>query len=500
MPLARIVTDFPEHAGTLAEELRRRGYAVEFSSPELAGKAPADLEIDFEICAEPDALSRASELAEQLHTDVAISPGTLRYESPRETEAVADSAGESLPVAEPFSAESWHGITAAEEPVRPAEPSRAESAEPVPIEPMPATDDWQEFAADSEQHHSQTVPPAETAFDDELDIARAAAQDNTAEHTAEVAAPSLQSARASEKVSEIAARAGEKSAAALQLAGVAAGALWASARHWTREFWVSARQRSQEYSERFQVSRAEMRAERQQKLLDLEKRRALAQERAAELEAAREAAAARLQELLRERGALTEAQPAPPHKMAAPPSVMPASKASVFSREIFARKLRLPMVRGHQPQLEAVLVGVAAACLLFAVGVAVASFHTRPAISNTFNQPSTPNGITVQGGSKGVTVKAGNPGVTLTPNAPGHSTAVAHTQSPVKPSGAIRQPSGPSDVTIRSFPSARSASPRTSGTDRVSDDVTIRHFGGASNPPSQTGARAELKHYSDLDN
>lgn len=496
MPLARILTCFPEHAVTLSDELRRRGYTVEFSSPELAGKAPADLEIDFEICPEPDALNRASELAEQLHADVAVSPGVVHYQEPHTTEPIADVAGESVPVAEPSSAEWWHGITAAEEPVRPAELGMSESAEPLPIEPTLATDNWQNFVADSEQHHSQNVPPAETAFDDELQIARAA-QDNTAEHRAEPIAPSLQSARASERVSEIAARAGEKSAAALQAAGTAAGALWASARHWAAEFWASARQRSQEYSERFEVRKAEMRAERQQKLLELEKRRALAQERAAELEAAREAAAARLQELLRERGALTEAQPAPPQKIAAAVPAKSPARPGFFNREIFARKVRIPLMRSYQPQMEAVLVGVAAACLLFVVGVAVASFHTRPAISNSLNQPSSSNGVTVQGGSSGVTVKAGNPGVTLTPNPATRSTAVSPTQSATKPSAAVRQRSGPSDVTVRNFPS----SSRASGSNRVSDDVTIRHFGGgATNPPAQSGPRAELKHYSDLDN
>ena len=77
MPLARILTRFPEQADALSQELRQHGYTVEFSSPELAGKSPADLEIDFELCAEPDALSRASELADQLHADVAVSPGIL---------------------------------------------------------------------------------------------------------------------------------------------------------------------------------------------------------------------------------------------------------------------------------------------------------------------------------------------------------------------------------------------------------------------------------------
>src|SRR6185437_6458859 len=77
MPLARILTRFPEQADALSQELRQHGYTVEFSTPELAGKSPADLEIDFEICAEPDALTRASELADRIHADVAVSPGVL---------------------------------------------------------------------------------------------------------------------------------------------------------------------------------------------------------------------------------------------------------------------------------------------------------------------------------------------------------------------------------------------------------------------------------------
>lgn len=443
MPLARILTRFPEHAGALSEELRHRGYIVEFSSPELAGKAPADLEIDFEICPELDALSRAGELAEQFHADVAVSPGVVLYQADGTTGPGPNPASEISPAA-------------------------AEAAPPVPGDEM--------VAAEEPLRQAEAEPVI-----------------------AQSAEPAAQSGTAAERASEIAARASEKSAAALQAAAVAAGEIWASARHWAREFWASARQRSQEYSERFEVRRAEMRAERQHKLLELEKRRALAQERAAELESAREAAAARLQELLRDRGALTEAQPAPPQKIAAAAASKFPGKEGVFSRGMFAAKARLPWPRTYRPQVEAVLVGVAAACLLFVVGLAVASFHTRPAISGSLNPSS--NGVTVHGGrGGGVTVKAGSPGATVIPNPAPHSVPLARTQPAGKPSAAVRQRSGGSDVTIRNFPAARKPGSRASNADRVSDDVTIRHFGGPTNPPAQAAPRAELKHYSDLDN
>lgn len=444
MPLARILTRFPEHAGALSQELRHRGYTVEFSNPELAGKAPADLEIDFEICAEPDALSRASELAEQLHADVAVSPGVVQHHEHGATEPVANAAGEALSPAATQVPE--REMIAGDGPVR---------EEPLAAAPAPA---------------GRVVM--------------------------EVAGPAVRSGTAAEKASRMAARAGGKSAAALQAAAVAAGELWASAGHWAQEFWASARQRSREYSGRFEARRAEMRADRQHKLLELKKRRALAQERAAELETAREAAAARLQELLRERGGLTEAQPAPPQKMTAATAANSPGEAGVLSRGTFADKARLPFARVYRPQVEAVLVGVAAACLLFVVGLAVASFHARPALSTSLNQPS--HGATVQSG--GVTVKAGAAAAPVAQPVKAQP-AAARTQAAQKAAPADRQRSAESDVTVRHFPTAAKPSPGRGGSSRhVADDVVIRHFGAQVQPPAQTAPRAELKRYSDLDN
>ena len=77
MPLARILTAFPERAESLAQQLRDHGYTVEFLSPEKAGMLRADLEIDFEICDQKVVLRRAAELANKLHTDIAVSPDAL---------------------------------------------------------------------------------------------------------------------------------------------------------------------------------------------------------------------------------------------------------------------------------------------------------------------------------------------------------------------------------------------------------------------------------------
>jgi len=148
--------------------------------------------------------------------------------------------------------------------------------------------------------------------------------------------------------------------------------------------------------------------QRDQKAQEQERLRALELERAAELEAAREAAAVRLQELLRERGGLTEAQPVPPQKPVAPePS--PVAAATDKTPGLFGRRMRIPISRAYRPQLQAVLMGVAAACCFFVLGLAVASFHARPAISDTIQQPRQAQpgyqGVTVKGG--GVTVQAG---------------------------------------------------------------------------------------------
>ncbi|MGZ7074123.1 MAG: hypothetical protein ACXVKL_16915, partial [Candidatus Angelobacter sp.] len=103
MPLARIFTRNPERTADLSTQLQQQGYSVEVTRPDQANLAPADLEIEFEICERADVLDRAADLASELGADIAVAPGVLQMVA--------------KPVAEP--------------PVR--EPIMAEAPKPVPV-------------------------------------------------------------------------------------------------------------------------------------------------------------------------------------------------------------------------------------------------------------------------------------------------------------------------------------------------------------------------------
>ena len=78
MPLARIFTRNPERTTDLSSQLKQQGYSVEVTRPDQANLAPADLEIEFEICERSDVLDRAADLASELGADVAVAPGILQ--------------------------------------------------------------------------------------------------------------------------------------------------------------------------------------------------------------------------------------------------------------------------------------------------------------------------------------------------------------------------------------------------------------------------------------
>jgi hypothetical protein len=92
MPLARIFTHHPERTTSLSGELQQQGYQVEVRSPDQIHLAPADLEIEFEVCDRADVLERAASLADELQADVAVAPGVLQ--------PIQQNAAEALPAAE----------------------------------------------------------------------------------------------------------------------------------------------------------------------------------------------------------------------------------------------------------------------------------------------------------------------------------------------------------------------------------------------------------------
>src|SRR5437764_6141484 len=77
MPLARIITRFPEYASALSQQLQLEGYSIEVTAPgEIHGRT-ADLEIDFALCNPAEALQRASRRATELGADIVVASGVL---------------------------------------------------------------------------------------------------------------------------------------------------------------------------------------------------------------------------------------------------------------------------------------------------------------------------------------------------------------------------------------------------------------------------------------
>ena len=64
----------PERTADLSGQLRQQGYSVEVARPDQTNLAPADLEIEFEVCERADVLNRAADLAAELDADVAVVP------------------------------------------------------------------------------------------------------------------------------------------------------------------------------------------------------------------------------------------------------------------------------------------------------------------------------------------------------------------------------------------------------------------------------------------
>ncbi len=236
---------------------------------------------------------------------------------------------------------------------------------------------------------------------------------------------------------------------------------------------------------------------RHRRQMEAEKQRELARARAEELEVARDAAAARLQELLRERGGLTDHQPIPP--AVGPVPAYQSSEPSRLNRAAnagwFERIKDIALTRKYGQQWEAVLMGVAAACALFVVGVAVNSFRPHPALSNSISQPSSSAAPVAARAStpnqpyNGVTVQGGKPGVTLLPSP-------VKTASPNPAPVATNKPSPrENDVTVRHF-NNKLTSRRDDGS--IAQDVTIRHFNQQPKPAARNSADG-VKRFSDLD-
>jgi hypothetical protein len=544
MPLARILTAYPERAETLARELKDQGYNVEFLSPEKAGMLRADLEIDFEICDQKVVLRRAAELANKLHADIAVSPEALpanfvATESEiyvGENQIVEVPSQMPDPYVETFLAQgertgqirnlenSEHMVSlppdmlsentqasASAEIVPPEQTHSQQSlieptaAAPVNSEPMqarsqdPARMEDRSREDRSREDRSRIEEPIRT-----IDVPIVPDPERHAEGTygfethgfesqspaAQVHDPAMAHDRGPEKVVRTPKQEWIERAGALSSSALAAG------KHTSASLLASLRRFGGDCAEWINLRLAAAQDARHRRQMDAEKQRELARARAEELEVARDAAAARLQELLRERGGLTEHQPIPP--------AVPAYQSSEPSRlnraaiaAWFERVKDIALTRKYGQQWEAVLMGVAAACALFVVGVAVNSFRPHPALSNSISRPSSsPAPVAARASTpnqpyNGVTVQGGKPGVTLLP-----SPVKTASATPNPAPAATNKPSPrENDVIVRHI-NNKLTSRRSDGS--IAQDVTIRHFNQQPKPAARNSADG-VKRFSDLD-
>ena len=541
MPLARIFTRNPEGTADLAGQLRQQGYNVEVARPDQTNLAPADLEIEFEVCERADVLDRAANLATELDADVAVAPGILQPAIQRADDPsvhpMAEPVPENLVELMSLPGSEHRGQEAAERdreqdfeaafaPVieMPAAMQASPEVIDIPVmehAPMPPVAFLDEPAAPQHAAMPERYPSAVTFHEPNRGA-------DPMPYLAQLTPFSTPATRTEEQPQVAANRAKEPSQVqlrgkrVLQDGAKVAAQAWANALALTFSTTASVRDHFEEYRKRAQVRSAEARAQHAARLLDLEQRRTEAQQRASELEAAREAAAARLMELVRQRdpGLPKESLPKEslPREVSAKESLPQESwrDATAVERRVPAQRMpsqsvyeRMPDKRDRRrevpiaaqtpeparkrvrsanpielwrtvnPQMRPVLTGAAAVTALFIMGIALGLFHSRTPLANPANHAS--NGVTVKTG--GVTVQAGasKPQPGHSANAPAQAATTA-----AKPSPRVQQ------AHLVAHQSEQ----------QIGDDVVIRHFSRPvpTQKPKQAGQQAGLKQFSDLDN
>lgn len=516
MPLARIFTHHPERTAALSSQLQQQGYRVEVASPDELNLAPADLEIEFEICERADVLERAAGLADEFQADIAVAPGVIQAAMPAAEAAPLKSSivPEAPVVRERDPEREFEAAFAASTELPAKEPAPSEIEIPVmeraPMPPVAFADETpaqpamlSEIAkpADPVPYLAQLTPFGTPQVDAEMEH-EALRLENTPdrEPVQPAALPERPPARPAQP--NVWQRGANLTARAM-----------ANARAIARSTVESFRDQSQELQKKIEIRSAEARAAHEARLLDLEQRRAEAQQRALELEAAREAASARLIELVRQRDpgwheqslheqsqqeqSLREVIAREESRAASPSPAAPPRPSSTetwwhAAMAVVAKKRRQPM----SSQLRAVMAGAAVITVIFVVGIILGSLYPRtplakPATQAAGSSAAAPSGgVTLQTG--GVTLKASGPPAQGTTSAKVPQTTAATTtasnqaQAPEKPSPRIDQ--------------ARRIAAQQ-GEETIGDDVVIRHFQRPvpTQKPKQSGQQAGLKHFSDLD-
>lgn len=544
MPLARIFTRNPERTTDLSSQLKQQGYSVEVTRPDQANLAPADLEIEFEICERSDVLDRAADLASEIGADVAVAPGILQMVAKPVPEPVLAEPVEPQPImAEP---ETEQVMQLESQATTEHDPERDFEAAFAPVIEMPAAVvQASQEVIDVPVMEQEPMPPV--AFLEESPAAEPIATTPVAEHYRDGTAVFSELARSADPMPYLAqltpfsgraARTEEKPAApsvrpqgpspvqvrskkVLQDGARVAAHTWAGALALAASTKASVRDHFEEYRKRAQVRSAEARAEHAARLLDLEQRRTEAHQRAAELEIAREQAAEKLMELVRQRepglpperlreqmpfepsapvqsqpsSSYYQRSPAQERRREAPPIAQPKPEPAVRSARAAITATPIQLWRSIHPPLRPVLAGAAAVTALFIVALGL--FHSSPPpLASTTIHPT--DGVTVQTGVQngGVTVQAGP--------AKGQAAQPTTTtaQSKPQPGQPTQQKQSAGTVTKPSPRVGQSHLVADQSEKQIGDDVVIRHYSRPlpTQKPKQAGQQAGLKHFSDLEN
>jgi hypothetical protein len=253
------------------------------------------------------------------------------------------------------------------------------------------------------------------------------------------------------------------------------GAALAACTSAAERFLVSARDQFQESRGLARVRLAEAQVVREQRLLDLARRRADVREQLLELRAGRHVLDAYLIHLK---------QQAPAHSRQpqgqAPPTPEPAavSESLVAGWKTTFQRIHLPLGRR-----EAWIAGLVSVVALLAIGLTVGAFNSHPTPSKSDGAVSKPGGVTLQAS------QPANP-------APARPSPAARQTAP-NPPAQVSKVTKPSPARRAQGSAVRQKAPRENQ-ESVGNDVVVRHFPA---PKPTPRAQAEgWKHFSDISN
>ena len=464
MPLARIITLHPERTSALSEQLQQQGFNVELARPEETHLQPAELEIQFEVCDQQQALNRAAELARQLGTEIVVFPNTV--EAPPKPAPV-----EQVRRPEPV-------VTA---------PVVQEEVNPEPLSVLPT-----ELPVSAQVAAPRNEAPAQ---EEEFSYELPGQSGNFFTNLGSELRKSLQQAGAA--FADFRRDLGPVFSHTRTKLSSGVAELKSKASSTTESLTGSAR----EYQERLKLRAAQARAEREQRLAEVERQRAEARQQAAvleqekqrqrqlELERQRVEREQRLAELERQRVEAIERATALQHERERQNEVVAGSLEPKFqvAEQPIPQQRPIPrpqsrITRRRQSQLNGVLTGAIAMSFLFLLGLTLSNFRPQSPLPADATQPKVEQNIPF--GSATIHATSAQPRPIAQP--------------PVRPQPQVQTPKPATPVAAQKpHPQRRHFRSDRSEADDVADDVVVRHF-NHQKPQPQHPQQAGLKRYSDM--